>query len=183
MMLIFWYLYDRFGAALVTLNAQLLGGTISFFQSICILGYCVFPLTLSAFACMIIGLLYKQIILKLLIVGVGFVWSTRASGISNELHIHCLNQSVWNVLRSVLWTISHLSFATFLLIITMNSGFHGTSYQRRTQSIGCISRILLLHLHWLAYLAAINRAAKKWLLRHQKLTEGIFEDRRRRAPH
>jgi hypothetical protein len=68
-----------FGAALVTLNAQLLGGTISFFQSICILGYCVFPLTLSAFACMIIGLLYKQIILKLLIVGVGFVWSTRAS--------------------------------------------------------------------------------------------------------
>ena len=36
-----------FGAALVTLNAQLLGGTISFFQSICILGYCVFPLTLS----------------------------------------------------------------------------------------------------------------------------------------
>lgn len=68
-----------FGAALVTLNAQLLGGTISFFQSICILGYCVFPLTLSAFTCMIIGLLYKQIILKLLIVGVGFVWSTRAS--------------------------------------------------------------------------------------------------------
>lgn len=68
-----------FGAALVTLNAQLLGGTISFFQSICILGYCVFPLTLSAFACMIIGLLYKQILLKLIIVGVGFVWSTRAS--------------------------------------------------------------------------------------------------------
>lgn len=68
-----------FGAALVTINAQLLGGTISFFQSICILGYCVFPLTLSAFACMIIGLLYKQIIVKLLIVGVGFVWSTRAS--------------------------------------------------------------------------------------------------------
>lgn len=68
-----------FGAALVTLNAQLLGGTISFFQSICILGYCVFPLTLSAFVCMIIGFLYKQILLKLVIVGVGFVWSTRAS--------------------------------------------------------------------------------------------------------
>ena len=75
----FLFVY-RFGAALVTLNAQLLGGTISFFQSICILGYCVFPLTLSAFACMIIGLLYKQILLKLIIVGVGFVWSTRASG-------------------------------------------------------------------------------------------------------
>ena len=37
-----------FGAATVTVNAQLLGGSISFFQSVCILGYCVFPLALSA---------------------------------------------------------------------------------------------------------------------------------------
>eukprot|EP01047_Picozoa_sp_COSAG01_P116065 COSAG01_NODE_44732_length_416_cov_0.671924_1_plen_110_part_01 len=32
------------GAAVVTLNAQLLEGRISFFQSVCVLGYCVFPL-------------------------------------------------------------------------------------------------------------------------------------------
>lgn len=50
------------GAAAVTLNAQLLGGTISFFQSVCILGYCVFPLTLSALACLIVSLVYKQVI-------------------------------------------------------------------------------------------------------------------------
>ena len=46
------------GAAIVTLNAQLLGGTISFFQSVCILGYCVFPLLLSAVACLIISYRY-----------------------------------------------------------------------------------------------------------------------------
>jgi hypothetical protein len=50
-----------FGAAAVTLNAQLLGGTISFFQSVCILGYCIFPLTLSAIACLITGLIFKNV--------------------------------------------------------------------------------------------------------------------------
>lgn len=50
-----------FGAAAVTLNAQLLGGTISFFQSVCILGYCVFPLTLSALGCLIMSFIYKNV--------------------------------------------------------------------------------------------------------------------------
>jgi hypothetical protein len=92
-----------FGAAAVTINAQLLGGTISFFQSVCILGYCVFPLTLSAIGCLIMSFVYKnvrrftiisvfstlfffliiffpiQIIIKLLIVAIGFIWSTQAS--------------------------------------------------------------------------------------------------------
>mmetsp|Transcript_25569 Transcript_25569/g.43116 ORF Transcript_25569/g.43116 Transcript_25569/m.43116 type:complete len:197 (-) Transcript_25569:76-666(-) len=67
------------GAALVTLNAQLLGGNLSFFQSVCILGYCVFPLTLSSLTCLFIGLLYNQIFVKFAIVAVGFIWSTRAS--------------------------------------------------------------------------------------------------------
>lgn len=67
------------GAAAVTLNAQLLGGTISFFQSVCILGYCVFPLTLSALACFVLSFVFTSLIVKLVLVGVGFVWSTRAS--------------------------------------------------------------------------------------------------------
>lgn len=50
-----------FGAAAVTLNAQLLGGTISFFQSVCILGYCIFPLTLSAMACLIMSFIFKHV--------------------------------------------------------------------------------------------------------------------------
>eukprot|EP01041_Mallomonas_annulata_P007319 gene7319-14918_t len=65
------------GAAIVTVNAQLLGGSISFFQSVCILGYCVFPLTISAVACLVIGLIYKQFMIKMIIVAVGFIWSTR----------------------------------------------------------------------------------------------------------
>lgn len=67
------------GAAAVTLNAQLLGGNISFFQSVCILGYCVFPLTLSAVGCLLFGYLFSSVFIKLLVVGAGFVWSTRAS--------------------------------------------------------------------------------------------------------
>jgi hypothetical protein len=53
------------GAALITVNAQLLGGTISFFQSVCILGYCVFPLTIAAFAILIIGFIWKTVLLLL----------------------------------------------------------------------------------------------------------------------
>ncbi len=49
------------GAAAVTLNAQLLGGTISFFQSVCILGYCVFPLTLSAIGCLIMRFIFRNV--------------------------------------------------------------------------------------------------------------------------
>ena len=39
------------GAAIVTVNAQLLGGKISFFQSVCVLGYCILPLTGSLVFC------------------------------------------------------------------------------------------------------------------------------------
>lgn len=65
------------GAAAVTLNAQLLGGSISFFQSVCILGYCVFPLTLSALGCLVMSFIYKHMLIKLAFALVGFIWSTR----------------------------------------------------------------------------------------------------------
>lgn len=68
------------GSAVVTMNGQLLGGTMSFFQSLCVLGYCIFPLDLAA---MFIALLricgLSSIILSIIIVAIGFVWSTRAS--------------------------------------------------------------------------------------------------------
>ena len=38
------------GSGVVTLNSLLLKGRISFFQSVCVLGYCIFPLVLAAFA-------------------------------------------------------------------------------------------------------------------------------------
>jgi len=73
-----------FGSAVVTINAQLLGGTISFFQSVCVLGYCVFPMTMAAVAVD----LFKMIPLgafstlcELAVLGVAFLWSTRASSV------------------------------------------------------------------------------------------------------
>ena len=66
------------GACVVTLNAQLLGGTISFFQSVCVLGYCVFPLTVMAFVILLLQLITgTNIIVNSILVAIGFVWSTR----------------------------------------------------------------------------------------------------------
>ena len=73
-----------FGSAVVTVNAQLLGGTISFFQSVCVLGYCVFPMTLAAgvvdlFKMLPLGAF--STLVELLVLFVAFLWSTRASAV------------------------------------------------------------------------------------------------------
>jgi len=70
------------GATVVTINAQLLGASMSIFQSVCVLGYCVFPLTVSAFLIAILrktwfGILY----LDLIWIALGLLWSTRVSSI------------------------------------------------------------------------------------------------------
>ncbi|GMI26116.1 hypothetical protein TrCOL_g12170 [Triparma columacea] len=67
------------GAAIVTINAQLLGGTISFFQSVCVLGYCVFPLTVVAGVLLIVHTFLKSLIFDSIFVALAFIWSTRAS--------------------------------------------------------------------------------------------------------
>merc|ERR1712014_174772 len=55
------------GSAVVTLNALLLQGKVSFFQTVCVLGYCIFPLVIAAFAAMMLRIEW----LKVLLVGVG----------------------------------------------------------------------------------------------------------------
>ena len=68
------------GASVVTLNAQLLGGGISFFQSVCVLGYCVFPLSLASLTINILSWCGIELILvNIIITGVTFVWATKAS--------------------------------------------------------------------------------------------------------
>ena len=42
------------GAGVVTVNGQLLGGRLQFFQSVCVLGYCLFPLVVGALLCLLI---------------------------------------------------------------------------------------------------------------------------------
>jgi len=70
------------GAAVVTVNALLLGGNISFFQSVCVLGYCIFPLNIASVVCLVGG----HIIWRMIVVAVCFFWSTGASlGFMGEL--------------------------------------------------------------------------------------------------
>jgi len=67
------------GAVVITLNAQLLGSHISFFQCVCVLGYCVFPLTIAALLSDVFALATSSMVPKVLLVLAGFIWSTRAS--------------------------------------------------------------------------------------------------------
>mmetsp|Transcript_18019 Transcript_18019/g.33269 ORF Transcript_18019/g.33269 Transcript_18019/m.33269 type:complete len:197 (+) Transcript_18019:29-619(+) len=63
------------GAFVVTLNAQLLGGKLSCFQSVCVLGYCIFPLVVAAVICQF----WSNVIFKAVVVLLGLGWATRAS--------------------------------------------------------------------------------------------------------
>lgn len=63
------------GSGVVTLNALLLRGKVSFFQSVCVLGYCMCPLVLAA----VVSTLFGNMFLKVLSVGVGTFWATGAS--------------------------------------------------------------------------------------------------------
>ena len=70
------------GAAVVTVNALLLGGDISFFQSVCVLGYCIFPLNIASIICLVGG----PMLWRIFVVAVCFFWSTGASlGFMGEL--------------------------------------------------------------------------------------------------
>ena len=63
------------GAVVLTANVGLLGGNIGFFQSLCLLGYCLFPLAASAGAASLIPLPPA----RWAAVAVGLGWSTWAA--------------------------------------------------------------------------------------------------------
>ncbi|PIA42059.1 hypothetical protein AQUCO_02100125v1 [Aquilegia coerulea] len=63
------------GAIILTLNVLLLGGHIIFFQSISLLGYCLFPLDVGAIICMLKG----NVIVKMIVVSVALAWSSWAA--------------------------------------------------------------------------------------------------------
>ncbi|XP_053555003.1 protein YIPF6 [Bombina bombina] len=71
-----------FGAVVITLNSKLLGGTISFFQSLCVLGYCILPLTVAMLVCRLVflgGMNTVTFVIRLVVVSLMFAWSTFAS--------------------------------------------------------------------------------------------------------
>ncbi|XP_022721370.1 protein YIPF6 homolog [Durio zibethinus] len=63
------------GAVILTLNVLLLGGHIIFFQSLSLLGYCLFPLDIGALICM----LKDNVLVKLIVVCVTLAWSLWAA--------------------------------------------------------------------------------------------------------
>ncbi|VDM44426.1 unnamed protein product [Toxocara canis] len=68
-----------FGSVIVTLNIKLLGGHISFFQSLCVLGYCLLPPAASALICKFLEVKEATSMLfalRLLVTSVGFIWAT-----------------------------------------------------------------------------------------------------------
>ncbi|KAM9777349.1 protein YIPF6 [Neosynchiropus ocellatus] len=71
-----------FGSVVITLNSKLLGGTLSFFQSLCVLGYCVLPLTVALAVCRLVllgGSGKVSFAIRLAVVTASFGWSTFAS--------------------------------------------------------------------------------------------------------
>ncbi|KAK3509354.1 hypothetical protein QTP70_029701 [Hemibagrus guttatus] len=71
-----------FGSIIITVNSKLLGGTISFFQSLCVLGYCILPLTAAMLVCRLVLLSSNGLvsfIVRLVVVTASFGWSTFAS--------------------------------------------------------------------------------------------------------
>ncbi|GAB1601313.1 protein YIPF6-like [Argonauta hians] len=74
---IFWV-----GAVIVTINSKLLGGNISFFQSVCVLGYCVTPLAIALMICRLILLAHQTTALfavRFILIFLSFGWSTFAA--------------------------------------------------------------------------------------------------------
>ncbi|RUS82169.1 hypothetical protein EGW08_010051 [Elysia chlorotica] len=71
------------GASVVTLNIKLLGGNISFFQSVCVLGYCVCPLGIALIVCRVLLAVSSDslglFLARFISVVAGFAWSTFAS--------------------------------------------------------------------------------------------------------
>lgn len=66
-----------FGAIVITLNNQLLGGTLSFFQSVCVLGYCILPLVIISGFLRLVAI--SHVWLRLVFVIIAFTWSILAS--------------------------------------------------------------------------------------------------------
>eukprot|EP00035_Acanthoeca_spectabilis_P030169 m.8234 g.8234 ORF g.8234 m.8234 type:complete len:261 (-) comp4039_c0_seq1:75-857(-) len=67
------------GSAVVTMNSKLLGARLSFFQSVCVIGYCLMPLLLACILLRTLKLVYTHLAIRLIVVALAFAWSVYAS--------------------------------------------------------------------------------------------------------
>ncbi|KAF7374813.1 Protein YIP [Mycena sanguinolenta] len=63
------------GALVVTIQAKLLGGRVSFFQGLCVLGYCIAPLNIAALVACFVRVIYVRAPIALL----AWAWCVWAS--------------------------------------------------------------------------------------------------------
>lgn len=64
-----------FGAVIVTFNTRILGGKISYFQSVSILGYCIFPLFLIIFTLKLMKLFgMTSMAVRIIGIIIGSIW-------------------------------------------------------------------------------------------------------------
>lgn len=63
------------GAAVVTLNAKFLGSTISFFQTVCIMGYCIAPICVGT----LVGLIFSSVVVHFMIALIVCGWALWAA--------------------------------------------------------------------------------------------------------
>eukprot|EP00041_Stephanoeca_diplocostata_P007541 m.107488 g.107488 ORF g.107488 m.107488 type:complete len:284 (+) comp16928_c0_seq5:145-996(+) len=68
------------GSAIVTMNAKLLGAKLSFFQSVCVIGYCILPQVGVCILLKAIGAVANaHVVIRILLCTGGFAWSVIAS--------------------------------------------------------------------------------------------------------
>ncbi|CEF60439.1 Protein YIPF6 [Strongyloides ratti] len=83
------FILTFFGSWVVTWNIKFLGGKISFFQAICIIGYCLVPQCVAAltFKILTAQIMGKKFIffLRLLITFICFIWSALFHGLLSHM--------------------------------------------------------------------------------------------------
>ena len=63
------------GSMVLTANVVLLGGSIVFFQSLCLMGYCLFPVCLAAVVCVFVRLMWVRTLVLL----AALAWASAAA--------------------------------------------------------------------------------------------------------
>ncbi|EGR27325.1 myb-like DNA-binding domain protein [Ichthyophthirius multifiliis] len=67
------------GSLVITVNINLLGGNAHFLQSVCILGYCIFPVVAASIIITFVNIIFNHFLYKLGVVGIAYIWSCCSS--------------------------------------------------------------------------------------------------------
>ena len=87
------------GSCIITINTTLLGGEISYLQCMCLIGYCLFPITFGAVLNKIL-LSWAPQIIKIIIAIIAFLWSIKASAafLTSSIDIEKRNLAIYPIL-------------------------------------------------------------------------------------